>query len=177
MDEKNQELLVTSRFRVVRQTRRLPDGTLHSRETVMHPGAAVILPLIDPDCVCLIRNYRVAVDEELIELPAGTISPPEDPLETARRELAEETGYRAASFEKMHEFWVSPGILNERMHFFVARGLTLGDSARDQGEEINNLVATWSEALEMIDRGQIRDAKTIAGLLLYDRLRTQNKGR
>jgi ADP-ribose pyrophosphatase len=175
MDAKDELLLETSRFRVVRQTRRLPDGELHSRETVMHPGAAVILPLVEPDSICLIRNYRVAVDEELIELPAGTISPPEDPLETARRELAEETGYRAASFEKLHEFWVSPGILNERIHFFVARDLELGDAAREHGEQIHNMVVPWSEALAMIDRGEIRDAKTIVGLLLYDRIRTQNR--
>ena len=141
----------------------------------MHPGAAVILPLVEPDSICLIRNYRVAVDEELIELPAGTVSPPEDPLETARRELMEETGYRAGSFEKLHEFWVSPGILNERMHFFVARDLTSGDAAREEGEQIQNLVVPWSEALAMIDRGQIRDAKTIVGLLLFDRLRNQNR--
>src|SRR5260370_29641015 len=104
-------LLETSRFRVVRQTRQLDDGTVHSRETVVHPGAAVILPLIDADRICLIRNYRVAVDEELTELPAGTIDRGEDPLATARRELLEETGNSAGSWEKLHEFCVSPGIL------------------------------------------------------------------
>ncbi len=141
----------------------------------MHPGAAVILPLLEPDAICLIRNYRVAVDEELIELPAGTIAPPEDPLETARRELAEETGYTAGSLEKLHEFWVSPGILNERMHFYVARDLTAGPAMPEQGEQIRNLIVPWAEALAMIDRGLIRDAKTIVGLLLYDRIRRQNR--
>jgi ADP-ribose diphosphatase len=164
-------LLETRRFRVVRHSRRLPDGTIHVRETVVHPGAVVLIPLIDPGHVCLIRNYRVAVGEELIELPAGTIDPHEDPLQTARRELVEETGYRARSFEKLHEFWVSPGILNERMHLFLATDLEAGPSAPEVGEQIQTLVVAWDEALAMADDGRIRDAKTIAGLLLYDRLR------
>jgi ADP-ribose pyrophosphatase len=171
MDE-SEILLETPRFRVVRRRRRLADGTWHAREAVVHPGAAVILPLVDDDHVCLIRNYRIAVDEELIELPAGTIDPPEDPLDTARRELLEETGYRASTLEKLHEYWVSPGILSERMHFFVARELTPGPARLERGEQIKTLVASWSEALAMIEDRRIADAKTIVGLLLYDRLRT-----
>jgi ADP-ribose pyrophosphatase len=128
------------------------------------------LPLVDENHVCLIRNYRLAVDEELIELPAGTIDPPESPLDTAERELIEETGYRARSIEKLHDFWVSPGILNERMHFFVARDLEPGPARPERGEQIRTLVVPWHEALEMIDSNQIRDAKTIVGLLLFDRL-------
>jgi ADP-ribose pyrophosphatase len=173
MTDEPEILLETSRFRVVRQSRQLADGTVHSRETVVHPGAAVILPLIDADRICLIRNYRVGVDEELIELPAGTIDQGEDPLETARRELLEETGYSAGSLEKLHEFWVSPGILNERMHLFVARDLTPGHSRLERGEQIKTLVVSWSDALELLDRRRIRDAKTIVGLLFYDRLRSR----
>jgi ADP-ribose diphosphatase len=163
-------VLKTPRFRVVRLRRKLLDGTWHSREAVMHPGAAVILPLVDDDHICLIKNYRIAVDEELIELPAGTIDPSEDPLDTARRELLEETGYRAGSIEKLHEYWVSPGILNERMHFFVARELTPGTAQPERGEQIKTLVVSWHEALAMIDDRRIRDAKTIVGLFYYDRL-------
>lgn len=171
MADEPELLLVTPRFRVVRQSRRLADGSLHCRETVVHPGAAVILPLIDADHVCLIRNERIAVGEELIELPAGTIDPPEDPLETARRELLEETGFSTGAIEKLHEFWVSPGILNERMHLYVARDLTAGQSQLQRGEEIKTLVLTWNDALELVDSRQIRDAKTIVGLLFYDRVR------
>ncbi len=170
MSNKPQILLETSRFRVVRRSRRLADGTTHSRETIEHPGAAVILPIVDAERICLIRNYRMAVDEELIELPAGTIDDGEDPIATARRELREETGYIAGSLENMHEFWMSPGILREKMYLFVARDLTASQPRMEPGEEIKSLVVTWSEALSMIDARQIRDAKTVVGLLFYQRL-------
>jgi ADP-ribose diphosphatase len=170
-EETREIVLDTPRFRVVRLRRRLPDGTWHVREAVVHPGAAVILPLVDDNHICLIKNDRIAVSEELIELPAGTIDPSEEPLDTARRELLEETGYRAGSLEKLHEYWVSPGILNERMHFFEARDLTAGPAQPERGEQIKTLIISWSDALAMIDDGRIRDAKTIVGLLFYDRLR------
>jgi ADP-ribose pyrophosphatase len=166
-------LLETSRFRVVRHIQRLADGTNHSRETVVHPGAVVILPLLPNDRLCLIRNYRIAVDEELIELPAGTINAGEDPLETARRELAEETGYRADEFQRLYEFWISPGILSERMHLYLATGLQPGPAALEAGEQIRTQIVSWEEAISLIERGQIRDAKTLVGLLYYDRLRKQ----
>jgi ADP-ribose pyrophosphatase len=164
-------LLETRRFRVVRHSQPLADGTVHHRETVVHPGAVVIVGLLDPERVVLIRNYRIAVDEELLELPAGTIDPGEDPLETARRELAEETGFRAENFRRLTEFWVSPGILSERMHLFLATGLEPGRAAPEAGEQIQTLVVGWEEALAMIDQQKIRDAKTLAGLLYYDRLK------
>src|SRR5581483_7232159 len=107
-------LLRTRRFTVVRHHETLPDGSVHTRESVQHPGAVVILPLVDAEHVCLIRSFRIAVNETLIELPAGTLEPGEDPAETARRELIEETGYRAAEIKWLSEFFMSPGILNER---------------------------------------------------------------
>jgi ADP-ribose pyrophosphatase len=166
-------ILETSRFRVVRHRQRLADGTIHFRETVVHPGAVVILPILPDGRVCLIRNYRIAVDEELIELPAGTMNVGENPLETARRELAEETGYRADHFQRLHEFWISPGILSERMHLFLATDLQPGPAALEAGEQIQTLPVAWPEAMALIERGQIRDAKTLVGLLYYDRLRQQ----
>ncbi len=167
-----EELLVTRRFRVIRQTEPGPDGKLHVRETVQHPGAVTILPLLDDGRVCLIRNYRIAVGQTLVELPAGTLEPGEDPAVTAERELIEETGYRAATVEKLCEFFMSPGILNERMHLFVARGLEPGERALEPGENIESLVVPWADAMEMALDGTIQDAKTLVGLLYYDRVRT-----
>ena len=164
-------LLEARRFRVVRRKQTTRDGCEHDREVILHPGAVTILPLVDDNTVCLIRNFRVAVGETLIELPAGTLEPGEPPLETARRELEEETGYRAGRIELLHEFYMSPGILHERMHLFVASELTAGPTQREAGEEIENLLVPWSEALAMASDGRIRDAKTLAGLWCYDALR------
>lgn len=158
-------LLTTERFRVVRDSFLTSSGQTKSREIVRHPGAVVIVPRLDDGRVCLIKNFRLSVRQTLIELPAGTLDLGETPQTTAERELTEETGYRAASVKHLHSFYLSPGILDERMHLFLATGLSEGATARELGEEITNLVVTWDEALAMIFRGEIQDAKTIASLL------------
>jgi ADP-ribose pyrophosphatase len=109
----------------------------------------------------------LTVNEVLIEVPAGTREPGESPLATAERELAEETGYRAAKLDELASFYPSPGITNERMWVFVARQLTAGAPAREANEEIENLIVSWDEALAMIDRGEIRDGKTIVAILRW----------
>jgi ADP-ribose pyrophosphatase len=164
-------ILETKRFRVVRQHRMTPSGQTITRETIQHPGAVVILPWLDDGRICLLRNYRLAVNATLIELPAGTLEPGEHAEITAKRELAEETGYNAARLEPLAEMFMSPGILNERMYVFVASGLSAGEAAPEAEEEIETLLVSWDEALAMIDDGRIQDAKTIGALLLYDRLR------
>ena len=165
-------LLETRRFRVERVRHRHGDGTQRQREVVRHPGAVTILPLVDAGHVCLIRNHRVAVGQTLIELPAGTRDRPGEPsIETARRELLEETGYRAGQLKPLHAFYLSPGILDERMALFLATELVAGPAEREPGEEIENLITPWETALEMVVDGRIQDAKTIAGLLLYDHIR------
>ena len=175
MSEEPEVLLVARRFRVLRRVQQTADGKRLVRDVVDHAGAVAIVPIVGADQVCLIRNYRVAVGETLWEIPAGTLEPPEPPIENARRELIEETGYRCDTLEKFGELWMSPGILNERMHLFVATGLTAGPTALEAGEEIESVVIGWDEALAMIDRGEIRDAKTVAGLLAYDRIRRKYK--
>jgi ADP-ribose pyrophosphatase len=107
------------------------------------------------------------VDQTLIEIPAGTREPNEPPLETAHRELAEETGYHAGRMEELISYYPSPGILSERMHIYVAHDLTPGDAAREANEEIENYLVSWNEALALVDRGEIADGKTIVALLLY----------
>jgi ADP-ribose pyrophosphatase len=171
VDVKTELLLETKKFRVSRDTVKTPAGKLKAREIVHHPGACVLVPLLDDGQVVLIRNYRIAARETLIELPAGTLEPPEPPLKTAERELIEETGYRAAKIEFLHAFFLSPGILDEKMHLYIATGLTAGKPAREEGEEIENFVVPWDEAVGMVADGQIADAKTIVGLLWVDRLK------
>ena len=164
-------LLETNRFRVVKVHQSLANGALRTREIVRHPGAVVVLPMVDDDHVCLIRNFRVSVDEHLLELPAGTLESGERPESAARRELIEETGFRAERLERLHAFYLSPGILDERMHLFLATSLTPGETAREPGEEIENLIVPWEDAIGMVFDQRIQDAKTIVGLLFYDRLR------
>lgn len=172
-------LLETARFRVLEHhySRR---GQAITKQTIEHPGAVVVLPLLHEACrgggrspepsgprVLLIRNHRVAVGQTLIELPAGTLEPPEPPLAAARRELAEETGYTADRLLELPAFYMSPGILNERMHCFVAEGLSPGEARREPGEEIENLPTPLDRAIAMVRRGDIQDAKTIVALLYY----------
>ena len=158
-------LLQARRFTVVRETQTTADGKALTRDVVRHPGAVTILPMVDDEHVCLLRQFRISVNRWLIELPAGTLEPNEPPELTAGRELIEETGYTASNLEFLHAFLLSPGILDEQMHLFRATGLTLGSTAREEGEEIENLVVSLAEARRMIYRGEIQDAKTIVGLL------------
>jgi ADP-ribose pyrophosphatase len=175
MSQKPEVLLTAAKFRVVRETITTGAGQKKTRDIVRHPGACVILPLLDDGRVCLIRNWRVAVGKTLIELPAGTLEPPEPPQVTAERELIEETGYRATKVEFLHAFFLSPGILDEKMHLYLATGLTDGQPAREEGEEIENMLVPFDDAIQMIFRGEIEDAKTIVGLLWADRLRRESK--
>ncbi len=171
MVDRIETLLETKRFQVVRQTVTRPDGRTASVAYVVHPGSVAILPLVDDHHLCLIRNRRLTVGQTIVEIPAGTREPNETPLETARRELEEETGYRAAKWEELTQFYASPGILSERMYVFVARDLTPGEPRREENEEIENLVLSWDDALAMIDRGEVVDGKTIVALLTGDRRR------
>jgi len=163
----NQLLLTARRFRVESVPETTSDGVVRKREVVRHNGSVAIVPVVDDGHVCLIRNFRIAVGRPLVEIPAGTLEPGEDPQAAAVRELAEETGYRAETMTPLVACYLSPGILDERMQLFVATGLTLGPAAREPGEQIENLVTTWEAALQQIRQGTIEDAKTIVGLLTY----------
>jgi ADP-ribose pyrophosphatase len=172
MPNDEQTILKGRRFTVVEKTVTRRDGQVASVQYVKHLGSVAVLPLLDGDRVCLIRSRRLTVDQTLIEVPAGTREPDETPLETARRELTEETGYRATSFEELVAYYPSPGVLSERIWIFVAKGLTAGQHAREANEEIENLIVSWDEALAMIDSREIQDGKTIVALLTYHRIRS-----
>jgi ADP-ribose pyrophosphatase len=146
-------------------------GRRHKREVCVHPGAVVILPFVDAEHILLIRNRRYAVGETLVELPAGTLERNEDPMNCAGRELIEETGYIAGRLKTLGDFFTSPGILSEKMYAFAAYDLTRAQqgAALEEGEEIELAPANLDEAIDMIRYGQIKDAKTIATLLMYDR--------
>jgi ADP-ribose pyrophosphatase len=163
------------RFRVERVVQTADDGTQHAKEIVRHPGAVVILPLLDDGRICFVENYRASIGRRLVELPAGTLEPGEDPDETAGRELAEETGYRAGTMRRLLMFYMSPGVLDERMFFYVATSLESGLMHLDSGEDIRLRLATWEEALAMVRDGQIQDGKTIAGLLYYEKFGPKDK--
>jgi ADP-ribose pyrophosphatase len=147
------------------------DGRSRDYEVIRHSGAAVILPLLDDGRVVLIRNHRVSLERELLELPAGTLDPGEAPAAAAGRELTEETGYRAGSIEPLLSFYSTPGICDENMHVFLATRLTAGQSALEPGERIRVTPMEWAAAMQAVRDGTIADAKSIAALLYYAQFR------
>jgi ADP-ribose pyrophosphatase len=172
------EIIYTGKKITLALDRRLiADGSLLERAVVLHPGAVVIIPLLDAEHVCLVRNFRFSVEETLLELPAGTLEPPEPPEVAGVRELAEETGYRAARWTRIAAFYPSPGIMNERMYLYVAEGLTPGPQKLEAGEEIRTEVWAWKDAVAAVLDGTIRDSKTMVGILLWDRLRSEKNPR
>lgn len=144
-------------------------GRRINKEVCVHPGAVVILPFLDPKTILLIRNRRVAINETLTELPAGTLEKNEDPINCAGRELIEETGYLANRLKTIGSLYPSPGILTERMFLFAAYDLERTKPKLDEGEEIEVTPIAWNDAIEQIRSGEIVDGKTIATILHYDR--------
>ena len=171
MDNPDEDLILTgTRFNVHRIKLVGRDGQTYQREVIRHPGAVVLLPLLDADTVVMINNFRHSVGETLLELPAGTCEAGEPAEQTAVRELIEETGYHAGRLELLHEFYSAPGICDERMLLYIARDLTKGQHQREATERIENCIATRSEIERWIAEGKIRDAKTLVGLYAFLRL-------
>jgi ADP-ribose pyrophosphatase len=137
----------------------------HEREIVEHPGAVAVVAVDGEGYVTLVRQLREPARKRLLELPAGTAEPGEEPLETARRELAEECGLRGGDWRELAVFWTTPGFCRERMHVFAAEGVERGKASPAADEELE--LVRWRVA-EIGERlGEIEDAKTFAGLLLY----------
>jgi ADP-ribose pyrophosphatase len=139
------------------------------RSVVRHAGSAVMMAVDDKKRILLVRQYRLPADAYLWELPAGRLDPGEKPLQAAKRELAEETGYTARDWKKLVSFWVSPGYVEEKMTIFLATDLTEGTATPMDDERIEARWFTRQEITAMIDSGKISDAKTMIGYMLWER--------
>lgn len=162
------------KIRVEVDTFTAPDGSTVRRDVIRHPGAVVILPVLDAAHVVLLRNERFVVNETLWEVPAGTLEPGEPIEECARRELIEETGYRAAKWRNLGFLYASPGVFDEKLHLFVAEELTPGPASPEPGEHLEPVTVRLDEAIRMCLSGEITDAKTITSLLLWERMMSRS---
>ena len=165
----SKELIRTPIFYVTLDQALDPDGFEIKRAIVQHPGSAVVMPVDEKKRVLLVRQYRLPALKYLWELPAGRVDPGETPLQAARRELAEETGYRARKFQKLAVFYPSPGFLAEKMTIYLATGLTEGKKTPMEDERIQTRWFTAKEIDGLIRSYKIIDAKTQIGFLKWKR--------
>ena len=160
-------------LKVHRDTVRLPDGSQGEREYIRHPGAVAIVALFDDGKVLLERQFRYPNRREFIEIPAGKLEPGEPHLETAKRELLEETGYIADDWQRLGVIHTAIGYTDETIELFLARGLKQRAAQLDAGEFLEVLTLDFEEAMAMIRDGRITDAKTLVGLLWVDKWKPQ----
>lgn len=144
----------------------LENGNTAMREVVEHPGAVGIVALKENGDIVMVKQYRKAVEQVLLELPAGKLEQGEDPADCAARELTEETGYTAGDLRYLVSFYTSPGFSNEVMHMFLATDLKEGKNDPDDDEMVETVEISRDRAIDMILKGEIKDGKTIAGILL-----------
>ena len=151
-------------------TVRFPNGSTGELEIIRHSGAAAVVPFLsdpvgDDPQILLLKQYRYAAEDFLYEIPAGRLDPGEKPIDCARRELKEETGCEAERIEHLLTFYTTPGFTDERIHAFMAVGLTRGESRHETDEFITVETMTLSAALGLIEKGEIKDAKTALAIL------------
>jgi ADP-ribose pyrophosphatase len=149
-----------------------PSGVRAKRDIVRHPGSVVVLAVDETrrePRVLLERQYRYAADDYLWELPAGRIDEGETELAAAKRELLEETGYTATSWQRLVRYYASPGFIDETMAIYLARDLHPGDAHPEEDESIRTRLFSLSDALHMVVTGKVRDGKTLIGLLLFEK--------
>jgi ADP-ribose pyrophosphatase len=163
----SREVLKNKLFNVHEEVAKDPDGFEIHRLVVRHPGSAVITPVDDKDRVLLVRQFRLPAEKMLWELPAGRLDPGESPLQTAKRELKEETGFKARKWAKLGTFWPSPGYVDEKMHLFLARDLTEGEQTPTEDERIEWNWFSRKELKKLIRAEKIQDAKTMIGYFLW----------
>lgn len=157
-------------LKVQRDTIRLPDGKISTREYIKHPGAVVILPLFDDGSILMERQFRYPLDRVFIEFPAGKIDPNEDPLDCAKRELQEETGYTATDWKFVATIHNAIAYSNEHLDIFLARGLIAGDNKLDDGEFLETFKASISDMLVWVREGKITDVKTVIGTFWLEKI-------
>ena len=141
-----------------------PDGKEHIREVIEHPGGVVIVATTEDNKIILVKQWRHPIATELVELPAGKLSPGEDPFEAAKREFEEETGFVAQEWESLGFIYTTPGFCNEVLHFYKASNLIKTQQNLDYGENIEPFTVTIDEIKTMLKNSEITDAKTIVGL-------------
>jgi ADP-ribose pyrophosphatase len=169
-------------FRVQRDQIIEPGGRRNERDVIRHNGSVVILALDASKSkknpwVVMERQYRHAANQYLWELPAGKIDEGEKPLDAAKRELIEETGYRAKKWRPLVEYYASPGFLGESMKVYLAEGLQAGEAQPEEDEAIELRLVRLSEVLEMIEKGAIHDGKTLTSVLFYARHSKRFRGK
>jgi len=142
-------------------------GRTYKREIILHPGAVVMVPVDKEGNILLVRQWRRAANRILMELPAGTLEEGEEPAYTAGRELQEEIGYKAGKLTPLGGFFSAPGFCTEYLHLFLAEDLEESRLPADIGEEIEVVTVTLEEAIALIERGEIQDAKSVAGISRY----------
>ena len=158
-----------------------PDGSQGPLEMIRHPGAAAVVPFVDPPGspdprVLLIHQFRHAADGYIWEIPAGRLDPGETPDDCARRELVEETGMRAERLERITTIYTTPGFTDEQIHLYVADGLVEGAHHREADEFLELRPTRWSEILRLMERGEIADGKTLVALLYLQAFRAIGRG-
>ncbi|WP_214740979.1 MULTISPECIES: NUDIX hydrolase [unclassified Exiguobacterium] len=151
-------------FDVEKHVVSLPNGNTSVRELVYHNGAVAVLVIDESDKIVMVEQYRKAFESMSLEIPAGKLEKGEEPVSSAERELAEETGYTAESLEKIFSFYGAPGFCSERVDVFVARGLSAGEMNLDEDEFLNVKRYSFDEAVDLLNRGVITDAKTIMAI-------------
>jgi len=158
-------------LKVHRDVVKLPDGSAGTREYIRHPGAVAVLPLFDDGRILLERQFRYPHRREFIELPAGKLEPGEPHLETAKRELLEETGYTARDWKRLGVIHTAIAYTDEAIELFLAEKLSQAVRKLDAGEFLETLIVPFAEPMQMIRDGRITDAKTVTGLLWFDKWR------
>lgn len=153
----------------------LEDGSRSVRELVWHADAVCVVVLTKDGNTVLVRQFRKAVEQSILEIPAGKIDPGEDALAAAVRELEEEVGYLSGDVRHVMDFYSSPGFCNEKLSLYLAENVTLGEQRLDEGEFIELVTLPWEEAVALAMRGELGDAKTVAGIFAVDHLRRQNR--